>query len=282
MIEFNNSEHLNEWCKNNKNNGLRIGFVPTMGALHDGHLSLISIAKANNDIVICSIFVNPTQFNEKEDYDKYPVSIKKDKDLLFHEGCDVVFIPNVEAIYPTSKDYNLDIDLGEMAMVLEGKHRPGHFEGVMQVVKRLLEIVVPTVLYLGKKDYQQYSILKKMVGYYQMGIEVAQCPIVREPTGLAMSSRNRRLTEKEGKAALLLSKSLFEIRNNWKLNNPQSLKNQYLEVLSSDPLIEVEYLEIIDAASLMEIKNWTDTESAIACVAAKVGKIRLIDNVTIY
>lgn len=282
MIEFNNSEHLNEWCRNKRKKGLSIGFVPTMGALHEGHLSLIRIAKANNDIVTSSIFVNPTQFNEKEDYDKYPISLEKDKDLLFHEGCDVVFTPSVQAIYPTSSEYNLDIDMGEMANVMEGKHRPGHFNGVMQVVKRLLEIVIPNVLYLGKKDYQQYSILKKMVRYYEMGIEVEQCPIVREHNGLAMSSRNRRLTDQESKAALLLSKSLFKIRDSWQQESAQDLIEENLAVLNSDQLIDVEYLEIIDSESLIKIDNWSETKSAIVCVAAKVGKIRLIDNVTIY
>ncbi|MEZ5008008.1 MAG: pantoate--beta-alanine ligase [Chitinophagales bacterium] len=282
MIEFKNSENLNKWCKAKRGKGFKIGYVPTMGALHKGHISLIDMARRENDLVICSIFVNPTQFNEPEDFDKYPITIEKDKDLLFHAGCDVVFIPKVSDIYPVSKNYDLTIDLGEIANVLEGKHRPGHFEGVMQVVKRLLEIVEPSVLYLGKKDYQQYLILKKMVEYYKFDTEVIQCPIVRESDGLAMSSRNQRLTEKERIAAVLLSKALFAIKTNFENSMPTALTEKFSKQLNLDPLIEVEYLDIVTSESLTKITEWNETQSAVACIAAKVGSIRLIDNVTIY
>lgn len=282
MIEFKNSENLNKWSKAQREKHLKIGFVPTMGALHEGHISLIEAAKAENDLVICSIFVNPTQFNEQEDFDKYPITIEKDKDLLFQAGCHVVFIPDVANIYPSSTAFDLEIDLGNIANVLEGAHRPGHFEGVMQVVKRLLEIVEPNVLYLGKKDYQQYLILKKMVSFYQFDIEVKQCPIVREPDGLAMSSRNLRLKPMERNAAVQLSKALFAIQADQLGNSPKALCEKFTANLNANPLIDVEYLEIVSAESLGKIVDWKDTESAVACIAAKVGSIRLIDNVTIY
>lgn len=282
MIEFKIGSDIGKYCDENKVKGLTVGFVPTMGALHEGHMSLIKIAKAKNDLVVSSIFVNPTQFNDKKDYDKYPISVEEDKAMLTKAGCDAVFIPSVQAIYPQSTDYDLKVDLGYLAECLEAKHRPGHFEGVMQVVKRLLDLVRPTTLYLGRKDYQQFLVVKKMVETYQLPINVEQCPIVREVDGLAMSSRNRRLTEQERSAGLQLSYVLRQIKAQWKEKSPEELMTWYKELLNAHPLIEVEYLEIIHSNSLKPIDSWENAEEAMACIAAKVGEIRLIDNTTIY
>lgn len=281
MIVFKNAEDLNQWCKTKKSMGFSVGFVPTMGALHNGHASLIDIARANHDYVVCSIFVNPTQFNEASDFEKYPISIEADKSILHQHDCDVVFIPDVQTVYPNGKEYKLDIELGEIAEVLEGAHRPGHFDGVIQVVKRLLEIVEPNLLYLGLKDYQQYLIIKKMVAHYQMPLEVVGCPIVREADGLAMSSRNRRLTEEERKTALNLSATLHAIENEKETHSPKAYAEIATEKLNAHPLVDVEYFSIVDAENLQEIDAWKEAKTARACVAAWVGKIRLIDNVSI-
>lgn len=282
MIEFKNEREINDWIRNFKSRGFSVGFVPTMGALHAGHLSLIEIAKQKTDIVVSSIFVNPTQFNDPKDFEKYPISIEEDKAMLTNEGCDAVFIPSVEEIYPSSKEYNLEVDLGYLAECLEGKHRPGHFEGVMQVVKRLLDIVEPTTLFLGRKDYQQYLVVKKMVETYNLPLKVIQCPIVREKDGLAMSSRNRRLSEEERISSLKLSKALNSIKENWASKLPNEHIEALINSLNDDPLINVEYLEIVNATSLKPIDSWDNEIEVIACIAAQVGNIRLIDNTTIY
>ena len=282
MIEFKIGKEIGKFCDENKSKGKSVGFVPTMGALHKGHMSLVEIAKSKNDIVVSSIFVNPTQFNDKKDFEKYPNSIAEDKAMLTEAGCNAVFIPSVEEIYPENTDYDLDVDLGYLAECLEAKHRPGHFEGVMQVVKRLLDVDRPTTLYLGRKDYQQYLVVKKMVETYKIPIDVIQCPIIREEDGLAMSSRNRRLTVEERSASLQLSYVLNQIKSKWKMKSPLELMIWYKELLNAHPLIDVEYLEIIDSNSLKPIDNWEVASNAMVCIAAKVGEIRLIDNATIY
>ncbi len=282
MIEFKNSIEINEWCEGLKAKGRTVGFVPTMGALHEGHMSLMHQAKAKSDYVVSSIFVNPTQFNDPKDFEKYPISIVEDKAMLTNAGCDAVFIPAVTEIYPNSTNYDLKVELGYLAECLEAKHRPGHFEGVMQVVKKLLDIVAPDFLFLGRKDYQQFLVVKAMVNHYHIPVEVIQCPIVREADGLAMSSRNRRLSEEEHSAALQLSYVLQQFQQQWKAHTPSQLQVNYHDFLNAHPLINVEYLEVVNAETLQAIDSWTVTPYAMVCVAAKVGEIRLIDNATIY
>jgi pantoate--beta-alanine ligase len=282
MIEFQTSEDIGQWCARLRENGRKVGFVPTMGALHEGHMSLIRIARRECDIVVSSIFVNPTQFNDPADYEQYPVSAEQDKAMLNSEGCDAVFTPAVPEIYPDGREYDLKVDLGYLAECMEAAGRPGHFEGVMQVVKRLLDIVLPDVLYLGRKDYQQFRIVSRMVEACQLPVEVRQCPIIREADGLAMSSRNRRLSPEARTTARRLSGALFAIRDEWQLAPPTALAAKYREILDSDPKIAVEYLEIVDESSLQPLDSWEDAQSAIAFIAAVVGGIRLIDNVIIY
>ncbi|MCP4124547.1 MAG: pantoate--beta-alanine ligase [Bacteroidetes bacterium] len=282
MLEFDKLVNIHEWCSDRRKEGLSIGFVPTMGALHQGHMSLIKIARKNCDIVISSIFVNPTQFNVASDYEKYPITIEEDSLMLKEEGCDAVFIPPVLEIYPESDTYDLDVDLGYIGECMEASKRPGHFEGVMQVVKRLLEIVTPDVLYLGRKDYQQFRVVGKMVETYNLPVKVEQCPIVREDDGLAMSSRNRRLSPEARQAATSLSMSLAAIVDGWQQHDPHHLTQKYTQKLNEHHLIDVEYLDIVDNETLRPINDWNETENAIVCVAAYVGGIRLIDNATIY
>lgn len=282
MIAFEDAQRIHEWCTGRKAEGLTVGFVPTMGALHEGHVSLVQIARRHTDVVVSSIFVNPTQFNDPSDYEQYPVSLENDTEMLEAAGCDAVFIPAVREIYPQGRTYDLEVDLGYLGECMEAVRRPGHFEGVMQVVKRLLEIVIPDILYLGRKDYQQYRVVSRMVETYGLPVAVEQCPIIREDDGLAMSSRNRRLSPEARRAAVKLSRALSFICGRWKTAAPEELTALQAEWLAKDDLIEVEYLEIVDESSLRPIGGWSESESAVAFIAAWVGGIRLIDNATIY
>ena len=197
MVVFKQIKGLRKHLALLRSKDLTIGLVPTMGALHEGHMSLMVASKGYCDISVCSIFVNPTQFNEKSDLDKYPVTTQSDLNILLKVGVDVVFIPGVEEIYPDGDKYNMPYDLGVLADVMEGAKRPGHFEGVVQVIDRLLDIVEPIALFMGQKDFQQFSIIKRMLDLSGKHTELKECPIVRESDGLAMSSRNVRLSEQD-------------------------------------------------------------------------------------
>lgn len=255
-----------------------VGFVPTMGALHDGHLSLIKASGKDCDVTVCSIFVNPTQFNNSEDFEKYPIDHSSDIEALNSVGCDVLFLPtDANEVYKSETEFN--VDLGEIGFVLEGEHRPGHFKGVMRVVKLLFEIVNPDKAYFGLKDYQQYLVIQKMVKELAMDVEVIGCDIIRESSGLAMSSRNKRLSEVELNQALVLQKALLFCQENYGDIENKALEEECLEILSkgSSP----EYFKICDAVSLQEIRENTLSDNVRAFVAAQVGEVRLIDNVKI-
>lgn len=259
-------------------NGKTIGFVPTMGALHQGHLSLIQQAKEKCDVVVCSIFVNPTQFNDENDLINYPITIDEDIKLLKSVGCDYGFIPSVKTIYPPNLETRLKVNLGFVGTTMEGKFRPGHFDGVIQVVKRLLDIVKPDVLFLGDKDFQQCIVIEKMVQHFGLPIEVVKCATIREKDGLAMSSRNKRLDKESRKAALLLSQYLEEITQKAATHSLKELINYYYNKLNEHPLIRVEYLDIVDSIELSPISEVGKVTSARVLVAAYVGGVRLIDN----
>ncbi len=259
-----------------------VGFVPTMGALHNGHTSLVEICAKKCALTICSIFVNPTQFNDQEDFKKYPISIEDDKALLLKHHCDVLFMPDVEEIYPRSLESDLNVDLGNIDTRLEGAHRPGHFDGVIQVVKRLLDIVQPDMLFLGKKDFQQCLIIEKMIMHYNLPVKVVRCPIVREKDGLAMSSRNRRLSPSARAVAPELYSVLQKIKENRSLYSPKDLTKTYSDYLNAFDLIKVEYLEIADSETLEQVNDWENHYAVNVFIAAKVGAIRLIDNLAIY
>jgi pantoate--beta-alanine ligase len=254
-----------------------IGFVPTLGALHAGHISLIEQAKQGNDVIVCSIFVNPTQFNDPKDFENYPRTLAADSLLLEQVNCDILFCPAVDEIYDDNNHWHLDI--GELEFLLEGKFRPGHYQGVTQVVYKLFDIVKPDVAYFGQKDYQQFMVISKMVEMMRMPIKLVMCPIRREDDGLAMSSRNIHLTPSDRKHALILSKSLNWVKDNFAGRRLPELKREAESMIGIEPDVELEYFEITDGKTLSQASE--NTKNIVALVAAKVGKTRLIDNVVI-
>lgn len=256
--------------------GKSIGFVPTMGALHKGHLSLVCRARKENDFCIVSIFVNPTQFNDKKDLKKYSRNLKKDLNLLKKEKVDFVFVPTEKEMY--SNGLIAKVKAPKIANALEGKFRKGHFSGVCTIVKKLFELIPVSKAYFGQKDFQQYLVIKKMVSEFKMPIEIIICPIVREKNGLALSSRNERLSKSERKAALCLSKSLKLAKKTIKEGEKDcnKIKNEMKKLISKEKLAKIEYVEICDKKTLKHSKKID--ENSIALIAVWIGKIRLIDN----
>ncbi len=277
MKVIKNIKHLKEQLSIIKNNNpqLKIGFVPTMGALHHGHLSLIEQAKNKTDFVICSIFVNPTQFNEKSDLEKYPRTVDADINLLKENECDLVFIPSVKDIYPNNNTA-YSINLNGLDKVLEGKYRPGHFNGVCMVVERLFNIVEPDVAFFGIKDFQQVAIIKYMTKLRGFDIKIIACPIKRETSGLAMSSRNMLLSDKEKKEATILSKTIFKGKEVFKNGGNLTEMYQQMHQLFNTSNLKLEYLKIVDNDYLREVE--TPTKNCTICIAAYCGSVRLIDN----
>lgn len=260
--------------------GLTVGFVPTMGALHRGHLSLLEKAREENNVAVCSIFVNPIQFNNKNDLKKYPRDIDKDLKLLKEIGCDVVFHPSEEEMYP--EPVKEEIDLGGLDEVLEGKYRPGHFRGVVIVVRRLFEIIRPGRAYFGQKDYQQLVIIHHMVTKLNLPVEIVPCPTVREKDGLAMSSRNARLSKAERKRAPLIYNTLKLVKVHAGYTGLNDVKNMVMDAFRRDRIMELEYFEIVDMKTLRSVSHWTQSQNLIACIAAYAGDVRLIDNIVIF
>ncbi len=248
-----------------------------MGALHEGHVSLVNICRKENEVTVVSIFVNPNQFNDKKDLENYPCMPEKDIKILEEAGCDVVFMPGVKEIYP-EPDTRV-FDFGILGTVMEGKHRPGHFNGVAQVVTRLFEIVQPNRAYFGLKDFQQLAIIKKVTKDFKLPVEIIPCPIVREPDGLAMSSRNALLTPDERSHATHISATLFQARDMAPRQTPDEIRKFVTDRINEDPFLQTEYFEIADDTTLQPIKSWNEPGGKIGCVAVKVGKVRLIDNV---
>jgi pantoate--beta-alanine ligase len=257
--------------------GKTIGFVPTLGALHNGHMSLIKQAQQVCTEVVCSIFVNPTQFNDPKDLEKYPRPIAADIALLEQAGCDILFNPAVSEIYDDDEKWHLDI--GDMEHLLEGKFRPGHFQGVMQVVNKLFNIVKPDMAFFGQKDYQQVMVVTKMVELLNMPVKLVTCPIERETDGLAMSSRNIHLTAYDREHALILSKTLSWVKEHFNVDSITQLQQQAEQMLNNEHGITPEYFEIVDGDSLKPVT--AATKKVVALVAAWVGKTRLIDNMLI-
>ena len=264
----------------NKSKGASIGFVPTMGALHAGHLTLVRSASKENDVVVVSIFVNPTQFNDKKDLEKYPRTLDSDLLLLSGSGANVVFAPGVEDIYPDGDDKGADIDLGGLDMYMEGAFRPGHFKGVAQVVKRLLEIVTPDRLYMGQKDFQQFTIIQYMLDSLKINTKLVVCPIVRETTGLAMSSRNARLSSPTRAAAGIIFRVLKSAKRQSASKSPQEICETAMKKLKSQPF-DPEYFIIVDGNTLQPVDDLGSTNYAVACVAVWAEGVRLIDNLII-
>jgi pantoate--beta-alanine ligase len=281
MIVFKKITELTAFLNQKKNAGNTIGFVPTMGALHQGHISLILNSKQQNQVTVCSIFVNPTQFNESKDFEKYPITLEKDIDTLEKSGCDILFLPVINEIYPTGLINRPHYELGYLETVLEGKYRPGHFQGVCQIVHLLLNIVQPHNLYLGQKDYQQCMVIKKLVELIKLKITVVICATLRENDRLAMSSRNMRLNEQERKLAVKISEVLFLIKKEIKPGNIRDLKERGIEYLSAGKF-KVDYLEIATADTLEILETWDGKQPVVALVAAYLNEIRLIDNMLLF
>ena len=271
---FTTKKNIQDYLQHCRTSAKTIGFVPTMGALHQGHLSLIELAKQYNDQVACSIFVNPSQFNDPKDLEKYPRTLKADIELLEQVNCDMLFSPEVKEIYADNEQWHLDI--GELEYLLEGKFRPGHYQGVTQVVYKLFNIVNPDTAFFGQKDYQQFLVISKMVQLLHMPVKLVMCPIKREADGLAMSSRNIHLTPDDRKHALILSKTLSWVKDNFDRQQIPELINNAEQMIGAEAGVEPEYFEIADGDTLHPADE--NTTNIIALIAAKVGKTRLIDN----
>jgi pantoate--beta-alanine ligase len=267
---------INDRITSLKEEGRKIGFVPTMGALHNGHLHLIQEARKDCDIVVCSIFVNPIQFNNKEDLKKYPRDIERDISLLQELACDIIFVPSEEEMYPEPEQRVWE--LGNMDIPMEGAFRPGHFQGVATVVKKLFDIVQPDKAYFGQKDYQQLQVIKYITTSLGMPIEIVECPTIRENDGLAMSSRNARLSPKEREVAPILYKTLCLAKERMRFTEPSQLKKEVVEILEKNSLIKVEYIEFVDKDTLEQIQHFQQPERCVICAAIYLGQIRLIDN----
>ena len=278
MHIFKKVEDLQNYIAKERKKGLRVGFVPTMGALHHGHLSLIQQAKLGADICVCSIFVNPTQFNDLKDLEKYPRTTARDIHLLNGVSTEVLFIPPAEEVYPEGLDTTLSLDFSPLDKVLEGEFRPGHFQGMAQVVKRLLDIVRPDQLYMGQKDFQQFSIVQLMLDLLKLDVELVMCPIIREEDGLAMSSRNRRLLPEHRPRAVRLSQTLQAVKSKMDQQSPAELEQWAIQELTI-PDFRPEYFRIVDGKTLAAIDNFAAPTHIVACTAVWVGDIRLIDNI---
>ncbi len=277
MEHFTTKAQLQQFLALQSAKGKTIGLVPTMGALHNGHLSLIKQAQQQCDVVVCSIFVNPTQFNDPADLEKYPRPIAQDIKKLEDINCDILFEPAVAEIYDNNEHWHLNI--GPLEDLLEGKYRPGHYQGVTQVVHKFFDLIKPDVAFFGQKDYQQVLIIRRMIALLNMPVKLIMCPIERETDGLAMSSRNIHLAADDRKHALILSQTLNKIKQHFDINNIPALKQQAEDEINSKPGVQLDYFAIADGETLLPANK--NSKITIALVAAKVGHTRLIDNMII-
>lgn len=279
MQVFNKIVELQNKLFDDKKQGKSIGLVPTMGALHDGHASLVKKSVTDNDITVVSVFVNPTQFNDPKDLNSYPRDTEADCKLLESVGADYVFIPSVEEMYPTPDTRHFEFP--PVSTVMEGAHRPGHFNGVCQVVSRLFYIVRPGKAYFGEKDWQQIAVVKAMVKSLGLGVEIVECPIVRDIDGLARSSRNALLSDDERKIAPNIFKALKESIEYAKKHGVKETHDYVVEKINSTPGLDVEYFEIVDGNTLQQVNNWGDSDYVVGCITVYCGKrpVRLIDHI---
>jgi pantoate--beta-alanine ligase len=278
---FKTKASLQAYLQNARSTGKKIALITTMGALHEGHLSLLNYAKPISDIRVCSIFVNPTQFNDPKDLEKYPRPIENDIKLLESVDCDILFLPSVEEMYPNKDEY-WHIDLGELDQIWEGEKRPGHFQGVTQVVYKLFTLVQPNIACFGQKDFQQVMVIKRMIAIKDLPIELAICPIIRDHDGLALSSRNMRLSAEGKRQALALSRSLQYVRDHIHNNVPlNKIKQEAEHILMNTAGVTVEYFAICESTSLEEVETIDFSKQHVVLVTAWVEGVRLIDNMTI-
>ena len=260
-----------------RNQGKSVGFVPTMGALHNGHASLVERSVKENDVTVVSVFVNPTQFNDKNDLKNYPRTLEADCALLEKVGATLVFAPSVEEMYPTTDERVFSF--APLDTVMEGSCRPGHFNGVAQIVSKLFYAVEPDRAYFGEKDFQQLAIIREMVRQLELPVQIVGCPIVREEDGLAMSSRNTLLSEDERELALTISSALFASVDFAQVNTLAATRAFVEDMINDTPGLELEYYQIVDGNTLQEIEEWDDSDYVVGCIALFCGKIRLIDNI---
>ena len=280
MNIYKTAEELRSFITEERKQGHRIAFVPTMGALHEGHLALVRRALKENDCCIVSVFVNPTQFNNPRDLETYPRTLDADSRLLASIGTTALFTPEVETIYPEPDTRVFHV--GAVAEVMEGKYRPGHFNGVMQVVSRLFDLVQPDCAYFGEKDFQQIAVLRAMAREIKSPVEIIACPIVREEDGLARSSRNTLLSEEGRAQAPNIYRILSESRTWSKELSPKAVIERATQLLDAIPTLRVEYFEIVDADTLQPITRWEDSPKPHGCITVYCGEVRLIDNIAYY
>jgi pantoate--beta-alanine ligase len=277
MKIVNSIKELRLQLDEDKQKGKKVGLVPTMGALHAGHISLVKRCVAENDVCVVSIFVNPTQFNNPNDLLTYPRTLDEDCQLLESSGCTYVFAPSVEEMYPEPD--NRVFDFGTVAQVMEGARRPGHFNGVAQIVSKLFYAVKPDVSYFGEKDFQQIAVIRAMVKQLGIPVEIVDCPIQRESDGLALSSRNTRLTPEQRQKAPVIARTLKESITFVPEKSVQQVIDYVVSTLNNVPDMSVEYFEIVDGNTLESITNWSDTTYPVGCITVYCGEVRLIDNV---
>ncbi|WP_448139274.1 pantoate--beta-alanine ligase [Sphingobacterium siyangense] len=278
MEIFKTKASLQAYLQEARSTGQKIALIPTMGALHEGHLSLLNYAKPISDIRVCSIFVNPTQFNDPKDLEKYPRPIENDIRLLESVDCDILFLPSVDEMYP-DKNEVWHLDLGELDQIWEGEKRPGHFQGVTQVVYKLFTLVQPDIACFGQKDFQQVMVIKRMITMKDLAIQLAICPIIRDQDGLALSSRNARLSEAGKRTALALSRSLQYVKDHIHDAIPLAeIKDKALQILTDTDGLSVEYFALCESSTLKEVSHIDFSKQHVALVTAWVEGVRLIDN----
>lgn len=273
-------DRLTQFVENQKNSGRTIGFVPTMGALHEGHLALVRSAVAGNDVAVVSVFVNPTQFNDKNDFAKYPRTLDADAALLESVGCKAVFAPDADEMYsPDEMDGTFQFDFGGLDKVMEGKFRPGHFNGVVQVVSKFFRLVRPDRAYFGEKDFQQLAIIRRMVEVMDFDVEIISCPIVRQDNGLARSSRNVLLTEEQRNLAANIYAVLHESTTFYNMTTVSEVHDAVVAAVNRHEGLDVEYFDIVDADTLQSVRYWDDAEHVVGCITVRCCGVRLIDNI---
>lgn len=279
MKIFKTKTDLSSYTDELKNSGKTIGFVPTMGALHKGHISLTEYSKKDTDYTVVSIFVNPTQFNDPKDLQKYPRTIELDIEKLEQANVDILFLPDVAEIYPEKDTRNFDF--GMLDKVMEGQYREGHFNGVAQVISILFKIVKPTKAFFGLKDFQQYVIVKELVNKYmsETGIEIIGCPIVREDNGLAMSSRNELLSKEQRDNASTINSTLIKAKKSTDNKTVEEIKSFVVNEINKNDFLEVEYFDIVDDVKLEQTISWDEPSRKVGCIAVFCGSVRLIDNI---
>jgi pantoate--beta-alanine ligase len=280
MLIFKSIGQIQSYFKSAGLEGAKIGFVPTMGALHDGNISLIKAAREENQVTVCSIFVNPTQFNNPSDLEKYPRTTEKDIEILHDSCCDILFLPDIEEMYPDGQILKKQYDLGFAETVLEGASRPGHFQGVAQVVEKLLNIISPDNLYMGQKDYQQIAVVRRLLELMGSGIQLKTIPTAREPDGLAMSSRNKRLTEPQRNVAGLIYQCLVSIQTKEGFQHFSIIKKECEDILTKKGF-KPDYVALADAETLEPLEDYVRGRKMVALIAAFIGDIRLIDNLVL-